>query len=185
MVIGHVCLERSMNDIGEHFVKLVEGLDRQGVRQHVIVANSSLARRVAICENVRVGPVVRTSLMACCLMPDVTVAHMHDAKSNQAGLILHLTRSIPYVLTRRSVDSPTRNPVSRSMLERAASVICPTNDSAKSLLDYGVSNPVDVVEDISFNSEEDEDSAANRIAAEHQRIYRRAIDTRRVPALLL
>lgn len=184
MDIGHICLEQSMNGIGEHFVKLIEALDRQGVRQHVIVANSSLARRVAICENVRVGPVVRTALMAFCLMPDVTVAHMHDAKSSQAGLTLRLTRSIPYVLTRRDTASPGRNPITRSMLERAASLICPTDEAADALVNSGLSVPIDVISDISHETTDNE-TAANRIAAEHQRIYRRAVDTWRVPALLL
>ena len=64
MYIGHINLDRSMNGNGEHFVKLVERLDRQGVKQHVLVANASLARRVAIYENVLVGPVVRQATAA-------------------------------------------------------------------------------------------------------------------------
>ena len=184
MYIGHINLDRSMNGNGEHFVKLVESLDRQGVKQHVLVTNMSLARRVAIYENVFVGPVVRTPVMAFCLMPDVTVAHVHDSKSNQAGLVLRLTRSIPYVLTCRELVRRPRNPLAKSLIERAAGVICPSEAVANAIVKAGYSVPVDVVPDISHSASND-DMADNRIAAEHQRIYRRAVDTRRVPALLL
>lgn len=184
MYIGHINLVKSMNGIGEHFVKLVESLDRQGVRQHVLVANASLARRVSIYENVMVGPVVRTPVMAYCLLPDVTVAHMHDAKSSQAGLILRLTRSIPYIITRREVVPPLRNPLARSFLERSSGIICPSEAVARKLVEAGITLPIDVIPDISYASA-DNDLADNRIAAEHYRIYRRAVETRRIPALLL
>ena len=184
MYVGHINLDKSMNGIGEHFVKLVESLDRQGIKQHVLVANASLARRVAMYENVMVGPLVRTPVMAYCLLPDVRVAHMHDAKSSQAGLVLRLTRSIPYIVTRRDNAPPPRNPLARSIIERASSVICPTEAAAKVFLDAGFTLPVDVIPDISFEASED-DVADNRIAAEHYRIYRRAVEARRIPALLL
>ena len=184
MYIGHINLVKSMNGIGEHFVKLVESLDRQGIRQHVLVANASLARRVSIYENVMVGPVVRTPVMAYCLLPDVTVAHMHDAKSSQAGLILRLTRSIPYIITLREADPPPRNPLTRSVIERSSGVICPSEAVAGTLIEAGFTLPIDIVPDISFASADD-DVADNRIAAAHYRIYRRAVETRRIPALLL
>ncbi|MBT8099716.1 MAG: glycosyltransferase [Gammaproteobacteria bacterium] len=184
MMIGHVNLEKSMNGTGEHFVKLVEGLDRQGVRQHVLVANGSLARRVAVYENVSVGPVVRTAVIAFCLMPDVDVAHLHDARSSQAGLVLRLTRSIPYILTRRTTTTPALNPVARSILNRSAGITCPTETAASALAGTRCDAPVDVIPDISHELG-DADHATNQIAAEHHRIYRRAADTRRIPALLI
>ena len=184
MYVGHINLDRSMNGFGEHFVKLVESLDRQGIKQHVLVANASLARRVAIYENVLVGPVVRTPVMAYCLLPDVTVAHMHDAKSCQAGLILRLTRSIPYIITRRESIPPPRNPLARSIIERSSGVVCPSEEAARAIVDAGFTLPVDLIPDISFEATEDE-VADNRVAAEYYRIYRRAVETRRVPALLL
>lgn len=184
MNIGHINLDKSMNGIGEHFVKLVESLDRQGLNQHVIVSNTSLARRLEVCENVRVGPVVSSSVMAYCLMPDVDVAHVHDGRSNQAGLVLRLTRSIPYVLTRRETSAPSGNPLSRSKIARAAGIVCPTQAAADAITSAGFDVPLDVIADISYDSCADE-IAENRVAAEHQRIYRRALDTRRIPALLL
>ena len=184
MIIGHINLDRSMNGHGEHFVKLVESLDCQGISQHILVANASLARRVSIYENVLVGPVVRTPVMAYCLMPDVAVAHVHDSRSSQAGLVLRLTRSMPYVLTRRSTTSPAGNPIARSMIARAAGVICPTEAAANAILGAGFTVPVDVLPDMIYKTSGDS-STDNRIAAEHHRIYRRAVDTRRIPALLL
>ncbi len=184
MIIGHIILDKCTNGIGEHFVKLVEGLDRQGVKQHVLIGNASLARRVSIYENVLVGPLVRTPVMAVCLMPDVEVVHVHDNKSNHAGLLLRLTRTIPFVLTRRDTAPPGKNPLARSMIARAAGVICPTEAAASAILGAGFTVPVDVLPDITCEPPVDH-STENRIAAEHHRIYRRAVDTRRIPALLL
>lgn len=183
MHVGHINLEKSMNGMGEHFIRLVEALDRQGLQQHVIVANQSLAQRVAICENVAIGPIATTAVMAYCLMPDVDVVHAHDPKSNQAGLVLRLTRSIPFVLTRRSPEPPARNPMSRSLIERAATIICPTDDAATAVLSMHISVPVDIIHDISYETDDERDE--NRVAAEHHRIYRRALDSKRVPAMLL
>lgn len=182
MYVGHINLVRSMNGMGEHFVKLIEGLDRQGLQQHVLVSNAALARRVAVYENVLVGPVVRTAVMAYCLMPDVDVAHVHDQKANQAGLVLRLTRSMPYVVTRRSPFADG-NTISRSMLSRAAGIICADERVAGTIRDAGLDVPVDVIEDISY--EKDDETTENSIAAQHHRIYRRAVDTRRIPAMLL
>ena len=184
MIIGHINLDKSTDEISEHFVKLIESLDRQGLNQHVLVADAALARRVSIYENVMVGPVVRTPVMAYCLMPDVAVAHVHDSKSNQAGLVLRLTRSIPFVLTRRGTTPPAKNPIARSMIARAAGVICPTEAAASAILGTGFTVPVDVLPDMTCESPGDY-SAYDRIAAEHHRIYRRAVDSRRIPALLL
>ena len=117
-------------------------------------------------------------------MPEVTIAHMHDSKSIQAGLVLRLTRSIPYVLTYREMAQRPRNALARSLIERAAGVICPNEEVANGIVNAGYAVPVDVIPDIS-HSASDGDMADNRIAAEHQRVYRRAVDTRRIPALLL
>ena len=188
MHIGHINLASSMNGTGEQFIRLVEALDRQGVSQHVLVANTALARRVAVYDGITVGPVVKTPVMAYCLMPEVDVAHMHCSRSGQAGLLLTLTRSIPFVLTRRSAEPAGKNPLVRSMISRAASVICPTEEAASVVSADSFTVPVDVVPDISHESVEGDPadtSHDNRIAAEHLRIYRRAVDSWRVPALLL
>ena len=117
-------------------------------------------------------------------MPDVDVVHIHDTKSYQAGLVLRLTRSIPYVLTHRAAAAPTRSPIARSVIARSAGVICPTDVAANALINAGFTVPVDVVADMTFAANAD-DMNENHIAAEHHRIYRRAVDTRRIPALLL
>lgn len=173
-----------MNGTGEHFIKLVEALNRQGIDQHVLVANQALAKRVSVYENVTVGPVVKTPVMAYCLMPDVRVAHAHDKSGGQAGLLMALTRSIPYVLTHRSSEAIGKSPIARSMFRRAASLICPEDQIAETLLADEMFGPVDVIDDISYDSAEGE-LMENRVAAEHLRIYRRAVDSWRVPALLL
>lgn len=185
MQIGHINLERSMNGTGEHFVKLVEGLCRLGVEQHVIVRNKSLARRLGVYESVSVGPTVTTAVTAYCLMPNVAVVHAHDELSAHAGLLLILTRSIPYVATRRSLFPPGRNPLIRSVYGRAASVICPTAGAAEAMTDTGPRIPVDVIPDISSTGADADEDVVPGIVAEHLRVYRRAADSCRIPALLL
>ena len=185
MRIGHISLDKSINGIGEHLVKLVEGLSKLGVEQHVVVRNRSLARRLSIYPKVSVGPTVTTAVTAYCLMPHLAVVHTHDESSSHAGLLLTLTRSIPYVATRRSMLPPAKNPIIRSVYGRAAGLICPTAAAAEALTDQRLGVPVDVIPCISVHESVDENEAANRIAAEHLRVYQRVADTGRIPALLL
>jgi len=108
------------NDISEHFAALVEALDRHDTDQHVLVASAMLAKRLAACHSVTVGPIVKTPVMAYCLMPDVELAHVHECRSGQAGLLLTLTRSIPFVITTSGISEDNINPLTRSVLHRAA-----------------------------------------------------------------
>ena len=184
MLVGHINLATSMNGTGEHFIRLVEALNRQGIEQHVLVANQSLAKRVNVYDGVSTGPVVKTPIMAYCLMRDVKVLHAHTYSSGQAGLLMTLTRSTPYVLTRRSEDPVGKNPIARSMIRRAAGLICPSAAAAAAILDDDFVGPVDIIEDISHERVA-ENTNDNRIAAEHLRMYRRATEAWQVPALLL
>ena len=123
MKIGHICLTPPGNDVSEHFAALVEALDRHDSEQHVLVASVMLAKRLAGCQNVTVGPIVKTPVMAYCLMPNVDLAHVHEGKSGQAGLLLTLTRSIPFVITTSAGSGNTTSPLTRSVLSRAAHVL--------------------------------------------------------------
>ena len=134
--IGHICLTPPGNDISEYFAALVEALDRHDADQHVLVASVVLGKRLAACQNVTVGPVVRTPVMAYCLMPDVDLAHVHESRSGQAGLLLTLTRSIPFVITTAGSNDNKLNPLTRSVLRRAAHTIvrsdtAPGNQAAR------------------------------------------------------
>lgn len=136
MYIGHINLARSFNGAGEYFVKLIEALQELGVQQHVLVRNINLAKRLDLVENVVTGPVVRSAITASCLMPAVNIVHIHDASDGQAGLLLTLTRSIPFVLT---VDdgTPGNSPLARSVYRRAAGLIYKGDaDAAKHLRVY-------------------------------------------------
>lgn len=183
--IGHINLARSFNGTGEHIVALVEALDRQGIAQHVIVRNRALARRLAVYESVTIGPVTRSPLMAYCLMPEVAVAHIHDARGAQSGLLLTLTRSTPYVLTRRNTAAAAANPIARSIQKRAAWTICCNEASATDLLNEVSSNRTSVIADITRQDGVNIDMIANRAAAAHLNVYRQAVDHWSVPALLL
>ena len=185
MEIGHINLEASTNGAGEHFVKLVEGLSRLGVTQHVIVRSKLLASRLEICDGVTVGPVVNSAVTAYCLMPHIGLVHTHDEASGHAGLLLTLTRSIPYVATRRSEAPPGENPVVRSVYRRAVSLICPTKRAAAAVGRRGLGVPVDVIPMISCKDVDRTDRIVSKVSAAHLRVYQRATDSWRMPALLL
>jgi hypothetical protein len=123
MNIGHICLTVPYSEASENFAALVEALDDFGVSQHVLVANVALAQRLAECTHVTVGPLVKTPIMAYCLMPEVDVAHMHEGKSGQSGLLLTLTRSIPFVITIDNGFEEDKGPIADSVLNRAVQTI--------------------------------------------------------------
>lgn len=125
MHVGHINLAESFNGAGEHFVKLIESLRMHGVEQYVVVRNVELAKRLDIVQGVTVGPCVRTAITAHCLVPDVDVVHLHDRTSWQAGLLLILTKSIPYVLTDRNNGELNGNPLTRAVRDRSAGLIDP------------------------------------------------------------
>lgn len=123
MNIGHICLAAPDSEASENFAALVEALDRHDMQQHVLVASVSLARRLADCKNVTIGPIVKSPVMAYCLMPKVDLVHVHEGKSGQSGLLLTLTRSIPFVITIDNGFEDDKSPLSRSVLQRAAQTI--------------------------------------------------------------
>ena len=124
MQVGHINLAKSFNGTGEHFVSLVESLQHEGIDQHVIVRNMTLAKRLSAVEEVVVGPVVRSAISAYCLMPRLDLVHIHDSNAAQAGLLLTLTRSIPFVLTHRGSPPTKLNPLALAVYHRATSIIC-------------------------------------------------------------
>ena len=161
MLIGHVNLAASIEESGERFVSLVEALRESGVRQHVLVRNSTLAARLAAVEDVDVGPIVRSPVMANCLMPRVDIVHVHEPAAGQVGLLLALTRSIPYVLTHRGTVTPRGGPLVQAIYRRASMVIC-QDDSELAILRHWLPGiTAEIVPDI-----EHHDSAAS-----HLRLY--------------
>mgnify|MGYP001826890465 CR=1 FL=1 len=123
-MVGHISLAESMNDAAEYIPTLVEALHQSGVHQHVFVRNATLAKRLAAVEGVDVGPIVHSPVMATCLMPKVDIVHVHEPTAGRAGLLLTLTRSIPYVLTPRGTNRLTGTPLLQAVYARAAAVIC-------------------------------------------------------------
>ena len=101
--IGHIYLSTASDDAASEFALLVEALDRLAVEQHAIVSSAALARRLQSCPYVTVGPVVKSPVVAYCLMPDIDLVHAHDEKSGQAGLLL--TQKILTIESRISVSA--------------------------------------------------------------------------------
>ena len=151
MHIGHINLSESFNIGGEDFVSLIESLQQHGMQQYVLVRNIALAKQLDLIDGVVVGPVVRSPIMAYSLMPQVDIVHIHDRSSGSAGLLLTLTRSVPFVLTRREITALSMNPINKAACNRASGFI-----------------------------EENQ-----LTAGEHLQVYRRAVDSLRVPSMLL
>ena len=134
MKIGHVGIEKQTDEKFARFAALVESLDRLAVEQLVLVANAALARRLSASPYVTVGPIVRSPVMACCLMPGVDLVHIHGARSGQAGLLLALTRSIPYVLSADCDGPGASRPLQQSVLQRARARVAPDVSDPELLL---------------------------------------------------
>ena len=124
MNIGHINLSSAFDGAAARFVLLVEALHDAGMEQHVLVRDAALARRIRLIEGVTVGPIVHSPVMAYCLLPRVDVAHAHDLAAGHAGLLLALTRSIPYVLTHRGRVATSISPLLQSIYRRASCVLC-------------------------------------------------------------
>lgn len=189
MRIGHIDLSPHISAAEEQLVVLVEALTAHNVEQHILVRNPFLAKRLAVCAGVSVGPIVRSSLTALLLMPAVDLIHAHDRKALNAGLLLALTRSMPYVLTHRRCSMPGKNPLTRSKYRRAEGIICPSAKITTAMADYADGTPVDTIGD-ACNVDNKIDATngrlgAARMAAEYLQIYRRALNSRDVPRILI
>ncbi len=124
MRVGHVSLSRPGEGDASAFIALVEALHCERIDQHLVVRDRSIAHQLMSLEGISIGPIVHTAVTASCLVPAVDVAHVHDASAGQAGLILTLTRSIPYVLTHRGRLPNGCNPLTHAVYRRAACVVC-------------------------------------------------------------
>lgn len=151
MYIGHINLAKTFDCTGECFVTLVETLQQLGTKQYVVVRNAGLAKRLDHVTNVVVGPTVRSSISAQSLIPQVDIVHIHGRSGWPAGLLLLLTRSLPFVLTSTEQDARFKNPIMQSAYDRASAVI------PKEMTD----------------------------AADILLIYRRSVESLRIPTMLL
>ena len=189
MRIGHIDLSPHISAAEEQLVILVEALTAHNLEQHILVRNPFLAKRLAVCGGVSVGPIVRSSLTAFLLMPAVDLVHTHDIKAANTGLVLALTRSIPFVLTHRRRSTPGNNPLTRLKYGRAEGIVCPSAEITAAMVDYADGSPVDTIADAC--KVDNKIDATNgrigtaRMAAEYLRIYRRTLNSRDVPAMLL
>ena len=189
MRIGHIDLSAHISAAEEQLVVLIEALSAHKVEQHILVRNPFLAKRLAVCGSVSVGPIVRSQVSAFFLMPAVDLVHTHDRKSVNSGVLLNLTRSIPYVLTHRQLSTPGNYPITRSKYRRAEGIICPSEEITAAMANYAGDTPVDTIGD-ACNADDEIDAtngriSAERMAAEYLRVYRRVLDSDSVPAILL
>jgi hypothetical protein len=122
MHIGHINLARSCNGAGDNFVRLIESLQQLGVRQYVLVRNVELAKRLESIADVTVGPLVRSAVAAYCLVPTLDIVHVHEPAAAKAGLLLALTRSVPFVLTHQQ-QAHANNRIEQAIYKRAAAII--------------------------------------------------------------
>jgi hypothetical protein len=136
-LVGHIYLSRSMDVAAERFIRLVEVLEQAGVSQHVIAANADLAKRVAVYSSVSIAPATGSAVGAYCLVPRVDVVHAHGEQAGHVGLLLALTRSIPYV-TSDAGEEETATWVQQAVLRRSMGrlVICDHLDASQVVRSY-------------------------------------------------
>jgi len=159
--IGHINLAASMDAASEAFASLVKTLRATGIDQYVLVQCPALATRLADLDGVSVGPAVRSPLLAYCMLPQVDVAHVHEVTAGQAGLLLALARSTPYVLTHRGEITARATPLMQAIYRRASVVICQDDAEVAMLRHWAPGLRTEIAADI--------DSAS--AAAIHLRVY--------------
>ena len=147
MKISHISLAKEYAGSGHQLLMLAKALSHHGIEQHAIVRNPILARRLSKHARISVGPLVKSPVTAFGLMPNVDLAHLHDSKSLQSGLLLTLTRSIPYVVTHRSLDPPPAHALARSMYRRAEGIACVSEAVSKIMRTYCPDTPIDHIYD--------------------------------------
>ena len=125
MRVGHINLAKAGDRRNLEFISLVEALRCEGVEQHLVVRDRSIVERLMPLQGISIGPVAHSAVTASCLVPAVDIAHIHDPAAGQAGLLLTLTRSIPYVLTHLGSLPNGRNPLAHAIYRRAACILCP------------------------------------------------------------
>lgn len=145
--IGHISLSKAYGGSEHQLLMLSKALSNHDIEQHALVRNPVLARRLSKHANISVGPLVNSPVTAYGLMPNVDLAHVHDGKSLQSGLLLTLTRSIPYVVTHRSLNPPPAHALARSMYRRAEGIACVSDAVTKTMLAYCPNTPVDSIYD--------------------------------------
>ena len=147
MKIGHICLTKEYGGSGHQLLILAKALSNHDIEQHAVVRNRTLANRLAEDADISVGPLVNLPITAYGLMPNVDLAHLHDRKSLQSGLLLTLTRSIPYVVTQRSLATPPAHALARSMYRRAGGIACVSEAVTKTMFEYCPDTPIDRIYD--------------------------------------
>lgn len=189
MRIGHLNLSRHITGAEEQLVVLVEALSAHGIEQHVLVRNPFLAKRLSVCIGVSVGPVVKSSVAAAFLMPEVDLVHAHDRRGATAAMQLNVLKSVSYVLTCRQNRAGNDGLFLQPKYRRAECIACPTQQMAGTVLRSMPGKLVDIIGDARnpgdvIDAENGRITAA-RMAADYLRVYRRALDDRGVPAILI
>lgn len=153
--IGHINLAKSFNGSGDQFIGLIEALQKAGVKQHVLVRNETLAKRIKAVAHVDVGPLVRSPVTAYCLMPRQDLVHIHDMAAGQAGLLLTLTRSIPYVLN-HNPDGLSPHPLAQAVVKRARCIVCGDDGEASIVRHFDPSLPIEIIAPMEYRRPADD-----------------------------
>ena len=169
MHVGHISLADPIGDSGEQFSGLIESWRNRKIRQYVLVRDVELAKRLDTIDDVVVGPVVHSAVTAYALMPNLDLVHIHDMTAGQAGLLLTLTRSIPYVLSYRETVPNGRKPLLQAIYRRALCVICRDDSEASILRHYDPTLRIEIVPEM------DEEASADACLRIYQNSHRMPI----------
>ena len=136
MIVGHVLLRPQSDESIRRMTMLVEWVDHLAIRQHILTSDIVCARRVQSFPHATTGPIVRSPVIANCLMPKVDIVHAHDARGGQVGLLMALTRSVPFVVQRFEDQRSLREPFRDMILRRAGAVLDRVDDVERLIETY-------------------------------------------------
>ena len=103
------------------------------------------------------------------------------------GLLLALTRSIPFIATYTDTALPPDRALIQSAYRRASSIVCTTEELGRSMQARYTEAIIDIVPNANFSDIDKSDKNIDwqRTAAEYVKIYRRSLSDHEIPAMLL
>ena len=178
MFIGHICLSKDFGHTAKQLLWLVKGMARQGIQQSVVVRCAPLANRLMRCADVTVADLADSPLTAYSMVPKVDLAHVHDPDGVHTGLLLALTRSIPYIITCRQRAVPDESVIVRSAYQRAACIVCTTSATVDVMQVFCSTLSIDIVRDAGDSTHPNSylNDRVQQMAAAYMALYRRSLE---------
>ncbi len=175
--VAHVHLASQHDLSSQQLAILARGLSGLNVDQHAVVRCQQVAEQLSRVPYVTIGPLVSSPIVANCLLPCADICHAHDARSAQTGLLLTLTRSIPFILSYRSQTTVSDAPITKAINRRSRAIVCASIIDQQRLLQDFPESTISVIANTTGKGENGyQELEANRLAAQYLDVYCRALE---------